>query len=91
MSGAVSPIVLIALGVGAYLLYNSVKDNSESKRDFLISQGLTAGIVDQFTASELNDVYRYIKDYVLTQLKGAVPADLKARILAIGSKYNIFT
>jgi hypothetical protein len=92
---------LLIFGVGGYLLLNSMKGGSSSKRQDLIDwlaaspgdtpESIAAGIATfkQMTSAEINDVWSYIFEYRLKDL--SVPADLSTRIAVISQKYNIFT
>lgn len=87
-----NPLFIIAAGVGVYLLLRNTGSSSrDDKRQFLRSQGLSITDTTNMSPSQIDDVYKYVTDYVLKGQKEMAPADLLQRIQDIGDQFNIFT
>jgi hypothetical protein len=92
-------LMKLLLAAGAVFLISNVSGSrsgsgtdTAGKRSFIkdASNHELDSVVDQFTESEVNDVYTLFKDYVPKNI--TVPlGSLRDRLTAIGIKYNIFT
>jgi len=98
-------LLLLALGVGGYLLYkNSGRDNTidvTAERTWLLNWNSQQNggdtyfgqlVQSTFSANELDTVFHYISDYWSkgVDLTAAANASLYNALNAISTKYNIF-
>lgn len=92
-------VIAVALAVGGYLLYKQVLQTPRQKLTKLLPEiGATAAeqqqmqaIFNQMSDSEVADVWQFISQYKQKNLQLTAADPLYNRILAISSKYNIFT
>jgi hypothetical protein len=94
-------LILGLVGIGGYLFLKSQSGTSgqtDSQRAALLAWESGSGddaywrqVISQMSDAEINATYQYVFNYILKGTRPPAGSDLYNQIMAIGSKYNIFT